>query len=151
MIEPRMTDQIQMRSRLRRRNQELPIHKMRKKVKRTKYIKCHIYGCSVNNQARDENGELKYKHIKFHNVPKFPAELKGKSPRILSVAHRHVKIFHRREMLRRMRLDEDDKKGQYVICENHRFSHETHWVNVKHGNKSWSQRCKLTLSENVGP
>jgi hypothetical protein len=50
-----------------------------------------------------------------------------------------------------MRLDEDDKKGQYVICENHLFSHETHWVNVKHGNKSWSQRCKLTLPENVGP
>ncbi len=50
-----------------------------------------------------------------------------------------------------MRLDQDDKKGQYVICKNHLFSHETHWVNIKHGNKSWSQRFKLTLPENFGP
>jgi hypothetical protein len=65
----------------------------------------------VNNQTKDENGELKYKHIKFHNVSKFPAELKGKSHCLLSVAHRHVKIFQRREMLRRMSFDEDDKKN----------------------------------------
>jgi hypothetical protein len=36
LIKPRMTDQIQMRSRLRRGNQDLPIHKKRQKVKHTK-------------------------------------------------------------------------------------------------------------------
>ena len=41
----------------------------------------------------------------------------------------------------------DNMSSMRITC----FTHETHWVNVKHGNKSWFQRCKLTLPENVGP
>ena len=48
-------------------------------------------------------------HIKFHKVPKLPAELKGNRPRKESVVNRQGRIFHRREILRRMGRDQDDK------------------------------------------
>ncbi len=83
-------------------------------------------------------------------MPKYPPELKGK-PHKLSVACRQIKIFHRREMMRRMGLSADENQKSFQICEYHNFAHETHWVNVMHGNKSWSQRCKLTLPANIGP
>lgn len=83
-------------------------------------------------------------------MPKYPPELKGK-PRKQSVICRQIKIFYRREMMRRMGLNADENQKSFRICEYHNFAHETHWVNVMHGNKSWSQRCKLTLPANVGP
>ena len=48
--------------------------------------------------------------------------------------------------------NENDSRGHYVICKHHMFSHKTHYVNVKQGNKSWSQQCKIkiTLPENIG-
>ena len=142
---------IAARTRLRRRDRDLPMHKVKPKVKRPKHLKCHKFGCPVNNFTQHENGTFKYKHIKYHNVPKYPAELKGKTPRKQSVVHRQVKIFHRREMLCRMGLDPSAHAKSFRICECHTFGHETHWVSVKHGNQSWSQRCKLTLSANIGP
>ena len=96
---------IAARTRLRRRDRELPLRKVQPKVKRPKYKKCHKFGCPVNTTAQNENGTFKYKHIKFHHVPKYPAELKGKTPRKQSVVHWQIKIFHRREMLCRMGLD----------------------------------------------
>ncbi len=104
----------------------------------------------MNNYTKDNEGSFKYKHIKYHNVPKYPPELKGK-PRKQSVVCRQIKIFHRREMLRRMGLDADANKTSFRICEYHTFAHETHWVNVMHGKKSWSERCKITLPANIGP
>ena len=67
----------------------------------------------MNNSTINENGSFKYKYIKYHNVPKYPAELKGKMPRKQSVVHHLVKIFHRRELLCRMGLDDDANKKHF--------------------------------------
>lgn len=104
--------------------------------------------CLVNNQAKNENGKLKYKLIKFHTITKFSAELK-KYHHMLSVAHQHVEIFHRKEMLQ-MRFDKNDYSQNYVVCECHLVSHETHWVNAKYGNNHGPNNV-LTLSKNIGP
>jgi len=96
---------IAAQTRLGRRDRDLPMHKVKPKVKRPKHLKCHKFGCPLNNFTQNENGTFKYKHIKFHHVPKYPAELKGKTPCKPSVVHRQIKIFHRREMLCRMGLD----------------------------------------------
>ena len=145
------TSAIAARTHLQRRDRDLPLHKVQPKVKRPKHLKCHKFGCLVNNSTQNENGTFKYKHIKYHNVPKNPAKLKGKTPCKQSVVHRQVKIFHRREMLRQMGLDPSAHAKSFRICECHTFGHETHWVSVKHGNQSWSQRCKLMLPANIGP
>ncbi len=50
-----------------------------------------------------------------------------------------------------MGLDANANKKSFRICEYHTFAHETHWVNVTHGKKSWSERCKITLPANIGP
>jgi hypothetical protein len=110
----------------------------------------HKFGFPVNNYTNDNTGSFKYKHIKYHNVPKYPPELKGKT-RKQSIVHRQIKIFHRREMLCQMGLDADANKTTFRICENHSFAHETRWVNVRYGQKSWSERCKITLPANIGP
>ena len=130
-----VTTAIASRTRLRRRDRDLPLHTARPRIKRAKHIKCHKFGCPVNNYTLDDKGSFKYKHIKYHNVPKYPPELKGK-PHKLSVVRRQIKIFHRREMMRRMGLNADENKKSFRICEYHNFAHETHWENISHGNKS---------------
>jgi hypothetical protein len=95
----RATSAVAARTRLQRRDRDLPLHTVRPKVKRPKHLQCHKFGCTVNNYTQNENGSFKYKHIKYNNVPKYPTELKGKMPRKQSVVHHQVKIFHRREML----------------------------------------------------
>jgi len=73
--------------------------KIKPNAKRKRYRKCHSHGCPVNSSNPE------HRHIKYHKVPRFPAELKGKRPRKVSVVHRQGIIFHRREILRRMRMD----------------------------------------------
>ena len=108
-------------SQVRRPTQNLPV---KPKVNRRKYLKCHKYGCPVNNHHPD------FHHIKYHNVLKYPAELKGKNPSKASVTNRQARIFHRCEYLRRMKLDPDCTKD-YRICERHKFCEEAHWVKVQ--------------------
>ena len=63
-----VTTAIASRTRLPRRDRDLPLHTARPRIKRAKHIKCHKFGCPVNNYTLDDKGSFKYKHIKYHNV-----------------------------------------------------------------------------------
>lgn len=120
--------------------EQIPPTKREKK----KYRKCHKLGCQVNNQNPE------YCHIKFHQVPKHREELTSKSPRKQSVIQRQGINFQRREMLRRMRIDQNDRR-EFFICENHKFQDEVHYVEVGHNGKRWRQGFTLTLPVDIGP
>lgn len=133
------------RTRLRRNQQVLPIKMKPKPRKRPEYLKCHMPGCPVNNSKES------FKHIKYHCVPCYPKDLKSRTPRHEALSNRHAKMFHRREMLRRMLID-PNSRATYRVCEMHQFEEKSHSISVNDNNgKSWTRSYKLTLPMDFGP
>ena len=137
-------------NRLRRRGCELPTTKNIPKKKRMRdkqfhYQKCHKVGCPVRNHIEE------YRHIGYSRVAAYPAELKSDNPKKQVVANRECKIFHRREWLRRMGLDANDRRRNVFICHLHKFEKETHQVKVEWRGKTWHQRFTCGLPANIGP
>ncbi len=125
-----------------------PIPQQKKKkrmVPQDKYQKCHSHGCPVTNHTRG------FCHIKYHKVPKYPSDLNSKNPRKTAVVNRQGKIFQRREILRRMRIDEDCMEEWIYCCERHTFKEETQYIDVEYNGKSWSQGFKMILPIDIGP
>ena len=90
---PQQARNIVTSSRLCRKNQDLPIHKIKSKARHKEYLKCHKLGCLVNNNAKDKNGHLLFAHIKLHKVPKYQTELKAKKPKIRLLSTGKSKSF----------------------------------------------------------
>jgi hypothetical protein len=110
------------RTRLRRNNMKLPTATIPKTAKkRPRCIKCHMPGCLVNNKREE------FANARFHKVPCYPAELKSKIPKKSCIANRQARLFHRRELLRRMLID-PNSRCSYVVCEMHQFEQKSYCI-----------------------
>ena len=129
--------QAQAKIPLRRPGQQLPIQEEKKKVS----IRC----------AKCKNNDVNSPHLKFHCVPKYPAELRSNNPEKQSIVNREGRALLHLEMMERIKGKRRKHKTKYYICEEHIFEVVTKSREFEYKGEKITQRYRLTVPSGSGP